>query len=252
MSHPSAATEAVVPHRDPADPAVVQIDAPDRRRFLQLLGASLALAGQGGCNLSQPTETIVPYVRSPEHLVPGKPLYYASTVTLGGYGTGVLVESHLGRPTKIEGNPEHPASQGATDAVTQAATLSLYDPERSQVISHHEEVQTWDRFRQAMSRAREQLRSSNGAGLRVLTESITSPTLTSQLEHLLRELPQARWHSYEPLTRDNVYAGSRLAYGEALEPRYDFPDAVVVVSLDANFLAVGPGHVRYARDFAGR
>jgi molybdopterin-containing oxidoreductase family iron-sulfur binding subunit len=100
------------------------------------------VAGHGGCKLSQPTETIVPYVRAPEHLIPGRPLYYATAITLGGFATGVLVESHLGRPTKIEGNPQHPASRGGTDAQTQAAILSLYDPERSQVILRDEQVQT--------------------------------------------------------------------------------------------------------------
>lgn len=237
---------------DAAHPGEVELSAPDRRRFLQLLGASLALAGQGGCRLSQPTEKIVPYVRSPEHLVPGKPLYYASGLTLGGYATGVLVESHLGRPTKIEGNPQHPASLGSTDAQTQAAILSLYDPDRSQVITCAGEVQTWKAFVNEMQAALKDEDGNNGAGLRVLTETVTSPTLARQLNRLLKKYPQARWHSHEPVSRERVYAGAKLAFGEALEPRHDFTKADVIVSLDADFLARGPGHVRYARDFARR
>ncbi len=127
-------------------------DTTGRRNFLKLMAASLGLAGVSlsGC-MRQPDEKIVPYVRQPEDFVPGKPLYFATCTTLGGYATGVLVESHLGRPTKIEGNPEHPASLGATDALTQAMILSLYDPDRSQTLMKRGQIATWADFLTALA-----------------------------------------------------------------------------------------------------
>src|SRR6266511_2200736 len=116
----------------------------DRRDFMKLMGASVAMAGLAACN--QPNEQIIPYVNQPENLIPGKPIFFASAMTLGGYARGVLVESHMGRPTKVEGNPDHPSSLGATDAFMQAAILGLYDPERSQVVRHLGEISTWSEF----------------------------------------------------------------------------------------------------------
>src|SRR5690606_33617078 len=116
-----------------------------RRSFLKLMGASMGLAGLTACT-RQPEEKIVPYVRAPEQMVPGKPLFYASAVPMGGYGLGVLAESHMGRPTKIEGNPLHPASLGATDVFAQASVLELYDPDRSQTITYGGRIRTWPVF----------------------------------------------------------------------------------------------------------
>ena len=159
------------------------------------MGASLALAGVSACT-KQPAEVIVPYVRAPEELVPGKPLFYATAVTLGGYATGVLVESHEGRPTKIEGNPEHPASLGATDLFAQAQMLALYDPDRSQAIRQQGDIRTWSAFLGALRGVVEAKRSSQGAGLRILTETVTSPTLARQMAEFLAAFPSARWHQY--------------------------------------------------------
>src|SRR5689334_22265018 len=117
-------------------------DEPGRRKFLKLMGASLALAGLSACT-RQPNEAIMPYVRAPEEIVPGKPLFFATAAPLSGVATGVLVESHMGRPTKIEGNPGHPASLGSTDALTQATVLSMYDPDRSQTLTHFGEITSW-------------------------------------------------------------------------------------------------------------
>lgn len=222
-----------------------------RRHFLKLMGASLALAGLTACS-SQPPEAIVPYVDAPEEFVPGKPLFYATAMTLGGYATGVLVESNLGRPTKIEGNPDHPASLGATDALTQASILTLYDPDRSQAVIRQGESSSWEAFLSELQAELEQQRASGGAGLRILTETVTSPTLAAQLQGLLAQFPSAQWHAYEPINRDNVYAGAQLAFGEAVETIYRFDQAGVILSLDADFLSTFPGSVRYARDFAGR
>ncbi|MBI1879985.1 MAG: TAT-variant-translocated molybdopterin oxidoreductase, partial [Chloroflexi bacterium] len=222
-----------------------------RRRFLKLMGASLALAGLTACS-SQPPETIVPYVQAPEETVPGKPLFYATAMPLGGYAAGVLVESNLGRPTKIEGNPDHPASRGATDALTQASILTLYDPDRSQTVVRQGESSTWAAFLAELQPELERQRASGGAGLHILTETITSPTLAAQLQELLTQFPSATWRQYEPINRDNVRAGARLAFGEDVETIYRFDQAEVILSLDADFLSTFPGSVRYARDFAGK
>ena len=226
-------------------------DPASRRNFLKLMAASLGLAGATGC-LRQPEEKIVPYVRQPEEAVLDKPLMFATAMTLGGYATGVLVESHLGRPTKIEGNPEHPASLGATDAFTQASILSLYDPDRSQTMMKGGQISTWGEFLKAITGELAAVRARNGRGLTVLTETVTSPTLADQLQELLRELPEAKWRQYEPAGRDNVRAGAKLAFGEYVDTIYHFERADVVLALDADFLAGMPGSVRYAREFVDR
>jgi MoCo/4Fe-4S cofactor protein with predicted Tat translocation signal len=188
-------------HREFPEQASELTDPVGRRQFLRLMGASLALAGVTACT-KQPAEAIVPYVRAPEDLVPGKPLFFATAVTLGGIATGVLVESHEGRPTKIEGNPEHPASLGATDRFAQASILSLYDPDRSQTLSSRGDIRTWSAFLGAVRSALESVRAARGEGLRILTETCTSPTLGRQLHACLEEFPSARWHQYEPVGRD--------------------------------------------------
>ena len=221
----------------------------DRRSFLKLMGASVALGGLAAC--SGPVEKIVPYVNQPENLVPGKPLFFASALTLGGCANGVLVESHMGRPTKIEGNPDHPSSAGATDAFMQASILSLYDPDRSQVVRHLGEISTWSDFLAGLQPVLKLAASQPGA-VRILTQSICSPTLGFQMQQVLAKYPGVRWHQWEPATRDNVREGMRLAFGSYANAVYHFDKANVVVALDADFLDSGPGHLRYARDFASR
>src|SRR5262245_46460212 len=223
----------------------------DRRRFLQLAAASLAFAGLSACT-RQPLESIVPYVKQPEEIVPGRPRFFATAATLGGYATGLLVESHEGRPTKIEGNPDHPASLGATDLFAQALILGLYDPDRSQLLLELGEIRTWNAFVQRMQAAITAQRALGGAGLRVLTGTVTSPTLGGQMRTLLARFPKARWHQYEPVGRDNARLGARLAFGRWIETRYDFARADVILALDSDFLVDMPGSVRYARDFADR
>src|SRR5215213_2333198 len=147
----------------------ILLDAVSRRRFLQLMGGSLALAGLNGC-WRPPNETIVPYVRQPEEVVPGRPLFYATAMPLGGVGTGLLVESHMGRPTKIEGNPLHPASLGATDVFAQASILDLYDPDRAKTVMRTGEVSEWGAFINAIQPAMQIQRGNGGAGLCILTE----------------------------------------------------------------------------------
>jgi molybdopterin-containing oxidoreductase family iron-sulfur binding subunit len=233
-----------------------------RRQFLTLMGASLALAGLSGCSVRPaPSAVAVPYVRAPEELIPGKPLFYATAMTLGGTAVGLLVESHLGRPTKVEGNPEHPASLGATDLYHQASVLTLYDPDRSQTVTRLGQPATWGEALDALRGALDKQRPRRGAGLRLLTETIVSPTLAGQVEDLLKAFPEAKWHQYEPLARDAAHRGAALAFGdEPVGTHYRFYDlekkeatADVVLSLNADFLACGPGNLRYVAEFmAGR
>ncbi|MEO5930451.1 MAG: TAT-variant-translocated molybdopterin oxidoreductase, partial [Candidatus Kapaibacterium sp.] len=227
-------------------------DPVSRRGFLKLMGASLAfggVAGIAGCTV-QPDEQIVPYVKAPEQFVPGRPLFFATVAQRGGYAVGVLAESHLGRPTKIEGNPDHPSSLGAADAIMQASILNLYDPDRSQSVLRRGEISTWEAFLQMIVTEQTEWKADGGAGLRVLTETITSPTLADQIHQLLTAYPAAKWHQYEPTSRDNVREGARLAFGDVVETTYRFSGANVVVSLDADFMASMPGSLRYAREFA--
>ena len=229
-----------------------QPSAVDRRRVLQLLGASIGLAGLTACT-KQPQEKIVPYVRAPEEFIPGKPLYYATAWVVSGIASGVLVESHMGRPTKVEGNGEHPASLGATDSFSQASILSLYDPDRSKVVIRDGRIGGWVNFLAAMEQERERLLGRRGAGLRILTETVTSPTMAQQLRKLLAQFPEARWYQYEPAAPDFAGQGAMLAFGQAVNTIYRFRDAKVILSLDADFLGSGPASVRYSRDFiAGR
>jgi MoCo/4Fe-4S cofactor protein with predicted Tat translocation signal len=230
------------------------LDPLARRDFLKFMGASLALAGLAGCSAAAaPTdEKIVPYVHQPEELIPGKPLFYATAVPLAGYGLGVLVESHEGRPTKVEGNPQHPASLGATDVFAQASVLTLYDPDRSQVVKRTGLISSWDSFSNQVGAELILQQSHRGAGLRILTETLTSPTLASQIRGLLAKFPAAKWHQYEPAGRDGARAGARLAFGEPVATQYRLERAEVILALDADFLGSGPGWVRYARDFAAR
>ena len=224
-------------------------DPVSRRNFLKLMSASLAFGGLAACTV-QPPEKIVPYVRAPEHLIPGKPLFYATVATLGGVATGVLVESHMGRPTKIEGNPQHPASLGATDAATQASILTLYDPDRAQAVTNAGRFSTWDTLAQQLGQALAAQKGKGGAGLHLLTETITSPLLGDQIDTLLTEFPQAVWHQYEPGNKDQAQGGAQLAFGEPVNTYYDLSQAEVILSLDADFLNSTSGSVRYAKQVA--
>jgi MoCo/4Fe-4S cofactor protein with predicted Tat translocation signal len=228
-------------------------NALSRRQFLTLMGASLALAGLSGCSIRPaPSVSLVPYVKAPEEIVPGRPLFYATAMTLGGSGVGLLVETHQGRPTKIEGNPEHPASLGATDLFHQASILTLYDPDRSQTVTHLGETRTWDDALSALRAALDKQHDKKGAGVRILSESVVSPTLIQQLHDFLAAFPKAKWHQYEPLARDAAHEAAILAFGKPVNTYYDLSHADVIVSFDADFLTCGPGNLRYVADFTNR
>ncbi len=218
-----------------------------RRDFLKLMSASLALA-TAGCGRAPP-EKIVPYRDGPAQDGYGKPVFYATALARDGYGCGVLVETNMGRPTKIEGNPAHPASLGATDIFAQAAVLELWDPDRSTAVRHGDAIDAWPMF---VSDLQARLRAAaQGRGLAILTETVTSPTLHDQLAAIRVRYPQAQWHQYQPVNRDNVHEGAVLASGSPAEPRYRYADARVVVALDADIVGTMPGAVRHARDIAG-
>ncbi len=235
-------------HREFPSQLAVWEDPVGRREFLKLMAASLALAGVSGCTRS-PDEKIVPGVRSPEDLISGKPLFYATAMPRGGYGYGVLVESHQGRPTKIEGNPEHPVTRGGTDAFMQASILGLYDPDRSRTVLNRGNIDTWDAFVRSFTRDLQDLRKVHGRGLRILAEPTTSPTLVSQLAEVLQQYPEARWHSFDPVGQHHVKDGSELAFGRAVDAVYHLDRSRVVLALDSDFLTDLPGSLKYARDF---
>ncbi|OAN38247.1 molybdopterin oxidoreductase [Chloroflexus islandicus] len=229
-------------------------DPVSRRTFLKLMGASLALAGLSGCTfaIKQPQEKVAPFARAPRDQIPGIPNYYATAVTLDGFALGVTVKSREGRPVKIEGNPAHPASLGATDVFAQAELLALYDPDRPETVRRSGLLSTWQSFVTAITETLQVQRALQGQGMRLLTPAITSPTLRAQIAELLTNFPAARWVQYDPVGRSNTYAGAALAFGAPYEPRYNFAEADVVVALDADFVSEGPGRVRYARDLMQR
>ncbi len=239
-------------HREFPRQASVWPEGASRRDFLKLMSASMALAGLSAC-VKQPLEPIVPYVRQPHQLVLGKPLFFASTMPFAGYGLPVLVESHEGRPTKIEGNPEHPASKGGTDVFMQASILDMYDPDRSQNVTYLGEIRSWDAYAQAIRGPLNSQRALQGSGLRILTRTVSSPTFASQMSDVMKAYPQAKWIQYEPLGRDNARAGAQMAFGQYVETRYQLDKADVILALDGDFLSSGyPGFLLYARQFASR
>ena len=223
-----------------------------RRTFVSLMGASLALAGAGCSVRPAPQRKIVPYTQQPDQITPGVPLHFATAAPLAGFVTGVLVRSNEGRPTKVEGNPDHPASLGSADLFALASVLDLYDPDRSATVLHDGIPSSYTEAAQALRKEVEKQKGKRGAGVRILTSTTTSPTLADHLEILLKDLPEAKWVQYDATGRDNVREGARKAFGKYLNPVYDFTKADVVLALDSDFVNEGPGRVRYARDLAAR
>src|SRR5215204_2660403 len=243
-------------------------DPVERRTFLKLMGASLALAGLSGC-VFQPPEKIVPNVNQPEEHVPGKVLFYATAAPLFGAATPIIVRSNEGRPTKIEGNPDHPNNRpsefppdkplwgprgsSATDIFTQASILNLYDPDRQPTLTYREDIRTWTAFVGEMRSVLDEQRPKQGAGIRFLTESIISPALGQQINDLRTALPQAKWHQWQPANQDNTRAGAVMAFGQPVNTTYRFDLAQRILSLDCDFLSpTFPGYVRYSREFISR
>ena len=223
-------------------------DSVDRRDFLKLMAASLAFAGLSGCGKA-PEEHIVPYVKQPDGLVLGKPWFYATAMPFGADSVGVLVESHEGRPTNIQGNPDHPSSLGAVNSFVQASILNLYDPDRSQVPSYVGQISSSAAFKDAAQNMASAFKTLNGEGFRILTGTITSPLVSEQIQALLKLYPKAKWHQWEPAGNDGGREGSKMAFGRYVNTVYRPEKAEVILSLDADFMASGPGHIRYMKDF---
>jgi len=224
-------------------------DPLSRRHFIQIMGASFALAGLGSACVRAPYEKIVAYVDSPEDQIPGVPRYFASTLTLGGFAQGVIVETHEGRPTKVDGNPDHPANFGSSDPYIQASVLSLYDPDRSQSVKKNGEIRSWDDFILEMQNEKRTWNQTDGEGVCFLTEVLTSPTLIEQINKFIRLFPKSNWYQFSPVDRKNIYEGTNLAFGRTLSPIYHLQQARVILSLDGAFMDEGPARLAHIRQF---
>jgi len=201
----------------------------------------------------QPLEPIVPYVRQPEELVLGKPLFFATAMPFSHWSVPVLAESHEGRPTKIEGNPQHPATLGGTDVFVQASVLQMYDPDRSQTITYLGDARPWGQFLTAINGPLKSQKAIGGAGMRILTGAVASPTLRAQIDEMLKQYPQAKWYQWEPVNRDNARAAAVQSFGQPVDTHYNFDRAEVILSLDGDFLSAGfPGFHKNARQFASQ
>lgn len=222
-----------------------------RREFLEWMGGMAAVLGSSACT-RQPTEKIVPYVNAPEYVVPGQALFFATASQFAGQTGGLLVESHMGRPTKIEGNPGHPGSLGGTDIFAQASVIEMYDPDRLQSPMYKGIISSWGSFQKHMADVRSEQAGKAGAGLRIVSESISSPTLAAQVKAVLDRYPKAKWVTYDSVSISNAREGAKSLYGEALDPVYAFDKADVIVSFDNDFLSPGYGGVRYTKDFSKR
>jgi MoCo/4Fe-4S cofactor protein with predicted Tat translocation signal len=229
------------------------VDPVSRRGFLKVMGASLALAGLSGCT-KQPDEAIYPYVKEPEDLVLGRPVYFASAMPFNTGAVPVLVKSDAYRPIKVDGNPDHPVNRGSSDPLTQGSLLDLYDPDRSQRVICRGEVREFAAFLAVFRAMLADKKASGGAGLYILSDTVTSPTLAAQWKAAQQTYPNAKWLQWDPVNRDSAYSASKTAFGDYYDAQYRLQDADVIVSLDADFLSgiTHPGFLRLAADYASR
>ena len=229
----------------------VEYDKPgstNRRRFMQLMGASFALAGASACRWEK--ENILPYSRRPEGLEPGAVKHFASVMDVAGTAIPVRVASFDNRPYKIEPNPAHPFSKGGTDAYAQGSILTMFDPDRSQEVRSGEEASDREKFEAAFDKLVASARSSQGRGLRVLAGASSSPSLAALRDRFVVAMPQAKWVEYESLSRDQERAGSRMAFGQSVKTHYHLNKAEVIVSLGADLFGDHPAKLKHARDWA--
>jgi len=220
-----------------------------RRGFVKVGAAMTALLGLDGC-VRRPVEKIAPYTRAPEYAIPGVPSHYATVVSQRGEALGLLVEAHEGRPTKVEGNPDHPASKGAADLLAQASILDLYDPDRSTSVVHGGKPAKYDEFEKAFELLMEATEADAGAKMRVLVQPTNSPTFVRLRDQVRQRFSQARFHTWSAVSDSNAREGARLAFGQPMHANYDYARARVIVSLDSDFLQTEPGAVRATRSFA--
>jgi len=216
--------------REFPEDATAVLDGPSRRTMLKILAASFGLAGMAACR--RPEYRLAPQARGRQDYVPGAAYNYTSAFSLGGHASGILVQTYEGRPTKIEGNPDHPSSLGAATALAQASVLSVYDPDRSKAVLEGGKESTWEKFEAAVKG----LSLGDGSGLRFLSGAVTSPTLDSLRGEALKRWPKAKWVEYEAVARDNERAGAVMAFGQAVNVHPQFDKAKVILSLDYDFL----------------
>ncbi len=239
--------------------AIIEREAPrfrdvanifERRRFLQLMAASMALGGLSACGPEVNPRQLLPYIDEPENVIPGRNRYYATAMTQDGYAAGVLIAHQMARPIKVEGNPDHPASLGGASATMQASILQLYDPRRAQSIVGHENITAWEGFVSALHERRAALMTSKGEGLRILTGAVSSPSLAAQLAKLQQQFPGMRWHQWEPLHRDNEYDSAIASFGRPVDRIFDLTKADVILGVESDLISATPGWLAYARHFA--
>jgi len=229
------------------------VDPVSRRGFLKLMGASIALAGLTGCT-KQPDEPIYPYVKQPEDLVLGEPVYFATAHPFPMGSVPLLVKSMAYRPIKVQGNPEHPMNHGTSDAYTQGTLLGMYDPDRSQRVVYRGQTADYVNFVADFTALLESKQPSGGQGLYFLSATVTSPTLAAQWKQATAKYPNAKWMQYEPVNRDSARRASKQAFGEYVDAQYRLEHADVVLALDADFLSGlwHPGFLKLAADYSQR
>ncbi|HEX3996207.1 MAG TPA: 4Fe-4S dicluster domain-containing protein [Acetobacteraceae bacterium] len=223
-----------------------------RRSVLRLMAASMALGGLTGCDPSAPDENYVVAVNQAADIVPGLPNRYATALLDGGTAAGIVVVQRMGRPIKVEGNPAHPASLGATSVHGQSVLLDFYDPDRSAGLLHDGDIAPWQDLQAAMLQQRTRLAETHGAGFRILTGRVVSPSTGAAIDRLLQQYPEARWHQWEAVSRDSVRNGTELAYGQPYDLLPHVAAADVLLALDSDLISSAPGHLRHARDLASR
>lgn len=223
-----------------------------RRRFLQVMGASIALAGLTSCRW--PKEKIYPHSNRPDGFFPGVPVKFATSMEINGVGTGLLATSYDGRPVKIDGNPSDPNSKGSTNSFCQASVLELYDPDRSKnVVSFengHANTKSLEDFKTFSNDLFNNLKNLRGKGLFFLSESTSSSSISLIKKKMKASFPEALWFEYEPVSDQNVIDGSNIAFGIPLRTQINLLQANIIVSLDDDILGTHPNSLRYSRDFA--
>ncbi len=238
------------------DPVAAELN---RRKFLALSAASLGLTTLAGCR--RPELPILPFSAIPDEqigqLVGGKPTFYATAFPQAGGSLPILVESHDGRPTKVEGNPKHAASGGATNVFAQASVLDLYSPDRVMSdkcpgVMEKGAPRRWDDFDRFARTLTTQLIQREGEGLAILTDQVPSPALRLIREHIAKTFPKASWHTYEPVDTSEALKGTEIAFGTKLVAKYDFAAIDRILALDSDFLGCDPDAVEYGRAFAKR
>jgi Fe-S-cluster-containing dehydrogenase component len=224
----------------------------ERRRLLKLMAASIAMGGLAGCDPAAPEAQLVPAVVAPPGIVPGIPNFYGTASIHNGTALGIVVKHEMGRPIKVEGNPHHPSSLGATDVFAQGLLLDFYDPDRSIGLQNRNQPSDFQALLTVLTAQRAALGETRGAGFRILTGTIASPSLGAAIDALLLRYPEARWYQWQPISRDAVRQGAMLAYGRAVDTLLHVDKADVILALDSDLLDSTPGHVRYAGEFATR